>query len=642
MLLLSCTNVSRGYGATPLFEDVEFEIHAGERVGLVGPNGAGKTTLLRILAGLDEPDSGKVQLHAGARLGLLQQVAEFPAGRTLFEEAKSAFDELLATQREFEEVAHELAAATDEARHKQLSAKFDRLSELLRHHDAFELDHKVEGVLAGLGFTEPDFAREVNTFSGGQQRRLLLAKLLLSAPDVMLLDEPSNHLDIDTTRWLENYLAQQPEGMLVVSHDRYFLDRVTNKTFELHARKVTSFPGSFKQYVRLRDEKYERELKEYESQREYIEKQEEYIRRAHYGQLAKQAQSRVKTLDKLDRLEKPTKVSGPNIAFSEVSRSGDNVFHVEHLGKRFGDKVLFEDLSFDVKRGQRLGIMGPNGCGKTTLLKILLGDEEPTGGVVQRGHLVFPGYLDQHLAILDPDKSVMRAVWPDDDPQATEQKMRDLLGSFGLHGEIIEHPVKSLSGGERSRAALAKLTVNGANLLILDEPTNHLDIWACDSLEDALKEYDGTCIVVSHDRYFLNRVADLLIVFAGGTVEVVYGNYDTYELLRQARAEAKASGGRKPPVREDENRGLTPPARQDARQEKAKRKRKFPYRKVPDLEADIAAAEKKVADLEAALQSPDVYRDATRVRDTMGDLEKTKDALALLYQHWEEAVELNG
>ncbi len=644
MLLLSCTKLSRGYDATPLFDEVEFEIHAGERIGFVGPNGAGKTTLLRILAGLDEPDSGKVQLHAGARLGLLQQVAEFPHGRTLFDEAKSAFDELLAAQREFERVAEELASVTDETQHKQLSAKFDRLTEVLRHHDAFELDHKVEGVLAGLGFKATDFTRDANTFSGGQQRRLLLAKLLLSAPDVMLLDEPSNHLDIDTTRWLENYLAQQPEGMLVVSHDRYFLDKVTNKTFELHARKITSYPGSFKQYVRLRDEKYERELKEFESQREYIEKQEEYIRRAHYGQLAKQAQSRVKTLDKLERLEKPTKVSGPHIAFSEVTRSGDVVFHTEDLTKRYGDKLLFKNLNFDLPRGKRLGIMGANGCGKTTLLKILLGEEEPTSGLVQRGHLVFPGYLDQHLAILDPEKSVMRAVWPDDDPQQTEQKMRDLLGSFGLHGEIVEHPIKSLSGGERSRAALAKLTVNGANLLILDEPTNHLDIWACDSLEQALKDYEGTCIVVSHDRYFLNRVADLLIVFADGTTEVVYGNYDTYELLRQARENAAPS--RKPDTGRRTEENAAPKSGSDntpANDGKpAKRKRKFPYRKVPDLEADIAKTEKKITELEAALQSPDVYRDATRVRDTMTDLENTKNALALLYQHWEEAVELNG
>jgi ATP-binding cassette subfamily F protein 3 len=639
MLLLSCSNLSRGYDATPLFEGVSFEIHAGERVGFVGPNGAGKTTLMRILAGLDEPDSGKVQFHAGARVGLLQQVPEFPAGHTLFQEAKSALDELLATQKEFERVAEELAAATDEAKHKQLAARFDRLSELIRHHDAYELDHKVEAVLGGLGFAEADFGRDVVTFSGGQQRRLLLAKLLLSAPDVMLLDEPSNHLDIDTTRWLENYLAQQPEGMLIVSHDRYFLDKVTNKTIELHQRRITSYPGSYKQYVRLRDERYERVFKEYEAQQEYIEKQAEYIRRAHYGQLAKQAQSRMKTLEKLEVIQKPTRVEGPHIAFREVARSGDVVFHVEDLTKRYGDNVLFENLSFDVQRGKRLGIMGPNGSGKTTLLKILLGEEEPTSGLVQRGHLVFPGYLDQHLGQLDPEKSAMRAVWPEDDPTQTEQKMRDLLGSFGLQGETVEQPVKSLSGGEKSRAALAKLTVNGANLLILDEPTNHLDIWACDSLEEALKGFGGTVIVVSHDRYFLNRVVDLLIVLDGaGGSEVVYGNYDTYELLRQAREKAApASPGRK------SGESVANPGREPGGSpQPGKRKRKFPYRKVPDIEADIATAEAKVATLETALQSPDVYKEAAKVKQTMADLEAAKDSLARLYQHWEEAVELNG
>jgi ATP-binding cassette subfamily F protein 3 len=642
MLLLSCSNLSRGYDATPLFEDVAFELHAGERVGFVGPNGAGKSTLLRILAGQDEPDSGKVTLHAGARLGVLQQVAEFPPGRTLFEEAKSAFDELLATQVEFERAAEELAACTDETRHKLLAAKFDRLTELLRHHDAFELDHKVETVLSGLGFKPEDFPRDLNTFSGGQQRRLLLAKILLSAPDVMLLDEPSNHLDIATTRWLENYLAQQPEGMIVVSHDRYFLDRVVNKIFELHDRRIAAYPGNYHQYVRLREERYERRLKEYESQREYIEKQEEYIRRAHYGQLAKQAQSRMKTLDKIEVLQKPTRVEGPRIAFRDVSRSGDTVFHTEDLAKRYDDLLLFENLSFDLPRGKRLGIMGPNGSGKTTLLRILLGDEEPTSGLVQRGHLVFPGYLDQHLKLLPEEKSVVRAVWPDDDPTQTEQKMRDLLGSFGLQGETVEQPVKSLSGGERSRAALAKLTVNGVNLLILDEPTNHLDIWACDSLEEALKAFDGTVIVVSHDRYFLNRVVDLLIVLEGdGRCEVVYGNYDTYELLRQARERAaaeKASGGRKPP----ESDGAPGTAPAGASGKPAKRKRKFPYRTVADVEADIAATEAKVAALEAGLQTADVYRDAPRLRQTMADLEAAKNALARLYQHWEEAVELNG
>ncbi len=636
MLLLSCTNLSRGYGATPLFDGVSFEIHAGERVGFVGPNGAGKSTLLRCLSNPEEADSGSVNLHAGARLGTLQQVAEFPAGRTLFAEAKSAFDELVATQREFERVAEELATTTDDATRRLLSQKFDRLAELLRHHDAYELDHKVESVLSGLGFAQADFAREAVTFSGGQQRRLLLAKLLLSAPDVMLLDEPSNHLDIDTTRWLEDYLARQPEGMIVVSHDRYFLDKVVNKIFELHGRKVTSYPGNYHQYVRLRDERYERQLKDYEARQEYVEKQEEYIRKNHYGQLAKQAQARMKALDKLDDIDKPTRVSGPRIAFQSVSRSGDTVFSTEDLTKRYGDNVLFENLNFDLPRGKRLAIMGPNGCGKTTLLRILLGEEEPTAGKVRRGHLVFPGYLDQHLKILDEEKTVMRAVWPDDEPDHTEQKMRDLLGSFGLQGETVEQPVKSLSGGERSRAALAKLTVNGVNLLILDEPTNHLDLWACDSLEEALKAFGGTVIVVTHDRYFLNRVADLLIVLDGaGGSELVYGNYDTFELLRQARARAateQAGGARQPAASTSPAEGAKP----------AKRKRVFPYRKVPDIETDIAATEAKVTALEAALQTPDVYRDAPKLMQTTADLEAAKDALARLYQHWEEAVELNG
>jgi len=637
MLLLSCNDVSRGYDATPLFEQVTFELHAGERVGFVGPNGAGKTTLLKLLAGIDEPESGSVKVHAGARLGLLTQVANFPEGRTLFQEAKSAFDEQLEMTNELVRVAEELSICTDEIPRKQLSAKYDRLTELLSTQDAYQLDHKVSEVLSGLGFLEKDYEREVRTFSGGQQRRLLLAKMLLAAPDVMLLDEPSNHLDIATTQWLEDYLVRQPQAMLLVSHDRYFLNKVSTKIFELHQRRITSYPGNYQQYVRLRDEKFERQLKEYAAHKEFVEKQEDYIRRNHYGQSARQAQSRMKVLDRIEEIAKPTKVSGPNIHFSEVRRSGDVVFRVDDLTKKFGDKVLFENLSFDVKRDKRLGIMGPNGCGKTTLLKILLGDEAPTSGEVQRGHLVFPGYLDQHLKLLNDDAPVVRAIWPDPDPSLTEQKMRDLLGSFGLHGETVEQPVSSLSGGERSRAALAKLTIAGANVLILDEPTNHLDIWACDSLEEALKNYEGTVIVVSHDRYFLNRVADLMVVFHNDYAEVVYGNYDTY-LLLQANRDQAAKLERASPERRDEGKRETG----DQRPEKVRRKRKFPYRKTPDIEADIATTEGQIAEWETSLTTADVYRDPPKLKKMMADLEAAKNKLLELYQHWEEAVELNG
>jgi ATP-binding cassette subfamily F protein 3 len=633
MLLLSCNGLSRGFDRGPLFENVGFELHAGERIGLVGPNGVGKTTLLRILASLDKPDTGESRLHAGARVRLLRQTPEFGEGRTLFEEAKSALDELFAAHDDMIRTAEKLAQTTDEAERKSLLARYDRLHEILSHHDAFNVDYKIHQVLDGLGFREEDYHRPVSTFSGGQQSRLMLAQLLLAAPDVMLLDEPSNHLDIDTTSWLEKYLAQQPEGMIIVSHDRTFLDRVTTRILEMHPKRMTSYPGNFSKYWRLRQERYEQEQKAYESQKEYIEKQEDYIRRVHYGQLHKQAASRQKQLDKVERLERPTLIEAPRMHFGGAMRSGDLVFDVENLGKSY-DRVLFRDLSFALPRGRRLGIMGPNGSGKTTLLRVLLGDEEPDTGTARIGHLVEVGYYDQQLKVLPEDKPVIRAVWPGDDPDAGEQKMRDLLGRFGLVGDIVYQPVRSLSGGERSRAALARLVAQGVNVLVLDEPTNHLDLWACDALEQALLEYEGTTIVVSHDRYFLNRVVDLLIALDGeGNAQVIHGNYETYEMMRAQQDAAR------PAAKTEKAEKKEAPKRQE---KPAKKKRQFPYRKVDDIEAEIAVMETQLADLETQLASPELYRDGNKVTETTRAFEDTKECLRQLYAHWEEAVELNG
>jgi ATP-binding cassette subfamily F protein 3 len=639
MLLLSCTGLARGFDQGPLFQNVGFELHAGERVGLVGPNGVGKTTLMKILAGLDRPDDGGVRLHAGARVALLRQQPEFAPGRTLSAEARTSLDEFRAAHDDMIRTAEALAGATTEAERKSLAARYDRLHELLSHHDAFHVDHKIEEVLDGLGFRPEDYDRPVETFSGGQRSRLMLAKLLLSGPDVMLLDEPSNHLDIDTTRWLEDYLVKQPEGMLIVSHDRYFLDRVVTKVLEMHANRLNSYPGNFGQYWRLRQERYEQELKAYEAQREYIEKQEEYIRRVHYGQLHKQAASRRKQIDKIERLERPTRIEAPHMHFGAVRRTGDVVLHVEDLSKSY-DRPLFRDLSFDLPRGRRLGIMGPNGSGKTTLLRVLLGEESADSGTVQRGHLVELGYYDQDLQSLDPDKPVIRAVWPDADPDTVEQGMRDLLGRFGLTGDQVYQRVGALSGGEKSRAALARLVAQGVNVLVLDEPTNHLDLWACDALEEALLEFEGTVIVVSHDRYFLNRVVDLLLVLDGtGRVQVIHGNYDTYEMMRAQQGEAaKAVAARKKeaaaPKQRENSAGAAP-------NKPAKRKRKYPYRKVEEIEAAIAAAETELAGLEQLLGSPQLYRDGERVKQTTRAFEEAKAQLAQLYEHWEEAVELN-
>ncbi|GIW78639.1 MAG: ABC transporter [Gemmatales bacterium] len=606
MLLLSCKGLSRGFDDGPLFENIAFEIYAGDRIGLVGPNGVGKSTLLRLLAGLDQPDDGEVQYHAGARVALLEQQPRWQPGRTLFDEAKTALHDLLVAQHELVQTAEALAKVENESERKSLAARYDRLNEWLRHHDAYNIDHRVESVLAGLGFGREDFDRPVETFSGGQQSRLMLAKLLLAAPDVLLLDEPSNHLDIDATRWLEDYLSKQSEAMLIVSHDRLFLDKVVTKIFELYARRLTVYTGNYQAYWRQREERYQLELKTWEAQQDYIEKQEEYIRRVHYGQLHKQAQSRRKALERLERVDKPVKITSPRMHFGDVKPTSETVLQVTDLTKSF-DRPLFRDLSFTLPRGKRLGIMGPNGSGKTTLLRILMGHEQPDSGTVEVGFHVQFGYCDQNLAILPPDESVIRAVWPDPDPSLDEQKMRDVLARFGLVGDQIHQLVGELSGGERSRAALARLVVSGANVLVLDEPTNHLDLWACDALEEALLEFTGTVIVVSHDRFFLNRVVDMMIVLDDLRPSVIHGNYDTYVRMTEAKKAAGESNKGKP----DTESKSAPPA---ASNNPKRRKRRFPYRKVEDLEAEIAQTEAQVRELEALLASPELYRQGKQSR----------------------------
>ncbi|HMP16717.1 MAG TPA: ABC-F family ATP-binding cassette domain-containing protein, partial [Gemmatales bacterium] len=419
MLVFSCKNLTKAYGGRTLFSQISFELYQGNRVGLVGPNGVGKSTLLHILAGMDEADQGSVHLHAGARLALLAQQHEIHEGRTLLEEARSAMQSLLDAQEELILIGEQLAHAADDE-HRRLTARYDRLNEWLQVHSGYTIEHQVEEVLHGLGFSDNDFQRPLISFSGGQQSRVMLAKLLLSAPDVMLLDEPSNHLDIKATEWLETYLSRQREAMIIVSHDRTFLDNVVNTIFELTERGIATYPGNYTAYVKQRKERYELALKTYEAQKEYVEKQEDYIRRANYGQLAKQAQSRIKQLEKLERVEKPIEMGGPHLQFKTSRRPGDIIIEAEQISKTLGNKKLIENLSFQIQRGQRLGIMGPNGCGKSTLLKLILGELKPDNGHIHLGHQVDVGYYDQHLETVMDDMTVIRAVWPPDDPSITE------------------------------------------------------------------------------------------------------------------------------------------------------------------------------------------------------------------------------
>ena len=635
MILVSATDLGRQYAGDPIFEDLRFEVRAGERIGLVGPNGAGKTTLMKLLSGDDRPDYGSLYRRPGVRVSLLRQHPEFTSDETLMSVAKSGLASLLELQSELEVAANELAEAESDVERDRASRRYDELSDRLTHQDAYSIDHRVEEILGGLGFPSSDFHRSARTFSGGQQSRMMLAKLLLESPDLMLLDEPSNHLDIATTTWLESYLSRQSVGMVIVSHDRYFLDKVVTKIWELYEGKIDTYPGNYSQYWALRTEKARNLQKQADKQADQIADLEAYVRKYGAGQRAKQAKDRGKKLERIDRVETMREIKGPRMGFGEVDRSGDIVIDARKLSKTY-DKPLFENCNLSILRGQCVGVLGPNGAGKSTLIKTLIGKVQPDAGEVKLGHKVLIGYHDQGLESLPDDTTVMRAVWPDDDPDWEQGDVRDLLAKFGLSGDLALQQVKQLSGGERSKAALAKLAATSANLLVMDEPTNHLDIWSCDALERSIVEFEGTVLVVSHDRYFLNQVADRIIAVKDGRARLIEGDYEEYKLIEAKEAEADA---RRAALAASNAPATTAPSRSDKPE---KRKRKYPYRKAPDIEREIGAVEAEIAQLEDVLGQPATWREPLKAIQTQDRHKILTEQLPKLYEAWEEATELNG
>ena len=638
MILLSVQNVAKYFSSEPVLENVTFDIRSGEHLCLVGPNGAGKSTLLSIITQTLDPDRGQVTRPSGAQLGILEQRPDFSPDKTVWQIGLDAMQDLIDMVERSEQIATRMANESDATEQKRLGAQFDRLQTEIADRDGFQIDHKITRVLGGLGFQQEQFEQLVVQLSGGQQNRLLLAQLLLREPDLMLLDEPSNHLDIEATEWLEEFLKNSRKAFLLVSHDRLFIDRVAEKTLELVNGSVDVYPGNYSKYRTLKAERLEVSRRTYEKQQEEIAKLQDFIRRNHHGMKHAQAEDRRKKLEKIELVEVPREISMPPMKFPPGPRSGDIVLRAEEIAKGF-DYPLFENLTFQIERGERWGILGANGSGKTTLLNCLLEKMPLDQGALKMGQGVRIGYFDQHLACVSDNDAAEDAVRPPHKEFLLTER-RDMLARFGVTGETAEQPVKSLSGGERNRVALARLASLDANFLILDEPTNHLDLWARDSLEKALLQFEGTLLIVSHDRYFLNQVCDHLLVVTPNRIQLIEGNYDTYQMMQRSENSAE------PMTRTAAKKAAKAVKAEKAKKQQeqidaTKRKRKFPYRKVNEIETDITEHEVKIAQLHDDLSDPQFLRDGDRVKSANEELEYLNDRLQELYEHWEEASELN-
>jgi ATP-binding cassette subfamily F protein 3 len=622
MTLVSLKSVSKSYGADLVLDDIYWQIEEGRKIGLLGSNGAGKTTLFRTIAGELHPDRGEVIRTRKLRLAFLRQEYQLEDDLTLFGEMLKPFSELLKLHDELGSLEKEMSSPKDPGR---LLERYGKLQLEYENSGGYGYENKIETILYGLGFRKEDFDKNINVLSGGEKNRAALASVLLSEPNLLLLDEPTNHLDIEGTEWLEQYLAEFPGTVVLVSHDRYFLDRVIREVAELEDNKITRYMGNFSSYVIQKAQRLEKGLKEYEAQQEYIRRTGDFISRNIAGQKTKQAQSRRKTLEKLERLEKPkTKSKKMKISFSPTKRTSRALVWTESLGKSFNGRVLFENVDFSVERYDRVGLIGPNGCGKTTFLKILMGQEAAASGVVNVGSNLDVGYYDQEHEGLDMENSVAEEVW-EANPRMLLADLRSFLAKFLFTGEDVFRKVKSFSGGEQSRVVLAKLILSKPNFLILDEPTNHLDISSREVLESALAEFGGTLLVVSHDRYFLNKIVSRIYAFENGSLKEYLGNYSRYEEKKKEQ-------------RDKEKKELET-ARQEKKRQTAPKKTKAEVKKrnLFQIEKEITELEQKVEEIDYLVATEEVYTDWQKLLELNTEKEELSRRLEDLYAEWEDS-----
>lgn len=630
MIILSAQHIAKSFGVNAVLRDVSLTVQQGDRIGLVGVNGCGKSTLMRILAGLDAQDGGEVSLVRGLRVGYLAQQNMVTSGETVWNELQKVYEQVFAMEKKLRELEDEMAHAhTDAQRFAQLSADYDRLTQRFEEADGYSWKSMVSGVLNGLGFKPAQYDQCVDSLSGGEQTRLCLARLLLQKPDLLLLDEPTNHLDMETLQWLENYLAAYKGSVLVISHDRYFLDHVCTGIVEILMGASEQYNGNYTRYIAQRQERFESRMRAYEIQQKEIERQQAIIARYRMFNREKSiraAESREKALDRMEKLEKPVDERAIRFSFEARRRTGEDVLQLTEISKSFGEKHLFHDLTLRVRAGDRVALIGPNGVGKSTLIKIIVGEEQPDTGFIRYGSNVDIGYYDQHQSTLHADKTALDEIW-DRFPQMEQSNVRGALGMFLFTGDDVFKPIHTLSGGEKGRVALTALMLRKDNLLLLDEPTNHLDMDSREVLEDALTDFGGTIITVSHDRYFINRIANRIIEMQPDGVTEYIGNYDDYIERKNRPVAVEVEAGKTKTELEKEKR-REKLSRQALRQLKIR---------AQEAEKAVGVKETEIAELEAQMADPSLYSDAQKSADVQRAYQKAQQALQTLYEQWEAA-----
>ncbi len=632
MILLSVQDIRKSVGGHEVLKKVSFTLQEGERMGLVGVNGSGKSTLMKIIAGQETADDGQISIQKGLRVGYMAQQGDLSGGETVQEALESVFAPLQAMEAELRELEEEMArSGGDPETLRRLGSRYDTLTRTFERENGYGWRSAVEGVLAGLGLREYR-DRKTALLSGGERTRLSLGRLLLTEPDLLLLDEPTNHLDLKSIAWLENTLSAWRGAVLVISHDRYFLDHVCGRMAELLMGTLETYTGNYTEYLEKRTAVYETRMKAWQAQQKEIARQEAIIatyRRFNREKSIRAAESREKRLEKMERLERPQEEGSVRFRFETRRRTGEDVLTLEELKKSYDGRLLFDHLKLLVRAGDRIALIGDNGTGKSTLLKCLVGEEKADAGVIRWGAGVDLGYYDQHQAGLHENKTVLEEVW-DRFPRLEQYEVRGALGLFLFTGDEVFEPVHTLSGGERGRVCLTELMLRKDNVLLLDEPTNHLDMDSREVLEAALADFEGTIIAVSHDRYFINRFAEKVCVLEAGRLKEYIGNYDRYFEKASRDAEPDAL----PP-------GMTRTAaeKEKKRDREEKRRLKEAADRLKETEKQIAEAEAERSRLEAALAEPDTYRDPEKAAEMSRRYHELEEEIDGLYGIWEKLAE---